>query len=71
MIADMAKHVTTIDPFKVVDPQVVIEMLEAAQPRAIREAVLSGDTARLQRIDDAIVLMRALAVKRQAKATAA
>lgn len=36
-----------------------IQALEAKQPRAIREAVLTGDKVRLQAIEDQIVELRA------------
>ena len=49
-----------IDEKLVVDPKLVIEYLESTQPRAIREALLTGDLTRLEEIEEQIVRMRAL-----------
>lgn len=40
-----------------------IKTLEAGQARAIREAVLTGDTSRLKTIDDKIAALRQARVK--------
>ena len=45
------------EPYQIRDQ---ILALEAKQPRAIREAVLSGDKTRVQALEDQIAALRAL-----------
>ena len=55
------------DESLIVDPQAVIQFLEARQDRAIREALLTGDKTRLQEIEEDIAWLRELAKKRESK----
>ena len=52
------------DESLIVDPNAVIQFLEARQDRAIREALLTADKTRLQEIEDDIAWLRELAVRR-------